>query len=106
MKADVLFLTINYCQNVTLTKGLGAGVTVGECMRMEIFIFLFFIFICLFIFDVIPHFSSYLSLFPSLLFCFFVRISYAGPFQPRLIGFGWAALRRNNRKSKIFGPKI
>ena len=31
----MLFFTIKHCQNFTLTKGHGAGVTVGECMRME-----------------------------------------------------------------------
>ena len=30
--------------------------------------------------------SSFLSLFLSLFFCLFLRISYAGPFGPRLIG--------------------
>ena len=33
-----------------------------------------------------------LSLFPSLFFCLFLRISYAGPFEPRLIGVDGVAL--------------
>ena len=36
-KVDMLFFTIKHCQNFTLTKGHGAGVTVGKCMRIEIF---------------------------------------------------------------------
>ena len=45
------------------------------------FCFFFLFFFC----DLIPHFPSFLSLFPSLFFCLFLRISYAGPFEPRLI---------------------
>ena len=47
----------------------------------------------------IPHFSSFLSLFPSPFFCLFLRISYAGPFEPHLIGVDRAALQRFNCKS-------
>ena len=47
-----------------------------------------------------------LSLIPSLFFCFFLPISYAGPFEPRLIGVDRAALRRYNSKPSIFGLKI
>ena len=69
-------------------------------MRMEMF------FLCFF-FDLIPHyFSSFLSLFPSLFFCLFLRISYARPFELHLLGVDRAALRRYNGKPNIFGPKI
>ena len=34
-KEDMLFFTIKHCQYFTLTKGHGAGVMVGKCMRME-----------------------------------------------------------------------
>ena len=39
-KVHMLLFTIKHCQFFTLTKGHGAGVTVGKCMRMEIFFFL------------------------------------------------------------------
>ena len=51
-------------------------------------------------------FLLFISLFPSLFFCFLLRISYAGPFETRLIGVNWAALRRYSRLPNIFGPKI
>ena len=38
-KVDMLFFTIKNCQNFTLTKGHGAEVMVGKCMRMESFSF-------------------------------------------------------------------
>ena len=46
-KVDMFFFTIKYCKCFTFTKGHGAGVTVGKCMRMEIFSF-----------DLMLHFSS------------------------------------------------
>ena len=59
--------------------------------------FFFFLRFCIF---------SILSLFPYLFICFFLRISYAGPFEPRLTGVNGAALRRYNGKPNIFGSKI
>ena len=38
----MLFFTIKHCQNLTLTKGHGAGITMGKCMRMELVFFFFF----------------------------------------------------------------
>ena len=38
---DMLFFTIKHCQNFTLTKGHGAGVTVGKCMHLEMLVLLF-----------------------------------------------------------------
>ena len=72
------------------------------------FFFFFFWFVCLFVCfcDLIPHFSSFSSVFPSLFFCLFLRISYAGPFERRLIGVDVAALRKYNGKPNIFGSKI
>ena len=78
-KVDTLFFAIKHCQNFALTEGHGAGVTVGKCMRIEIFFFFIcawrcFIFIILFIYLFIYfflHFSAFflLSLFvPSLIF--------------------------------------
>ena len=64
-------------------------------MRKEIFFFFFFFFLFC---DLMSHVSSFLSLFPSLFFCLFLRISYAWPFEPRLIGVDGAALRRYNGK--------
>ena len=52
------------------------------------FFFFFFFFFC----DLIPHFSSFSLSLPSLFFCLFLHISYAGPFEPRLIGVDGAAL--------------
>ena len=54
-----------------------------------------------------PIFSSFLSpslsLFPPFFFfCLFLCISYAGPFEPRLIGIDGAALRMYNGKPNIF----
>ena len=73
------------------------GVTVGKCMRMMFFFF--------FRFD--PAFFLLFSLsLPTLFFCLFLRISYAGPFEPRLIGVDGAAVRRYNGKPNIFGSKI
>ena len=37
----MLFFTIKHCQIFTLTKGHGAGVTVGKCICMEMFYFFF-----------------------------------------------------------------
>ena len=51
-------------------------------------------------------FSSFLSLFLSLFFCLFLRISYAGPFEPRLIGVDGTALQRYNGKPNIFVRKF
>ena len=75
----------------------------GDCFY---FFFFFFFFFFLYFCDLIPLFSSFLSLFPSILFYLFLRISYAGPFGPHLIGVDGAALRRYNDKPNIFGPKI
>ena len=61
---------------------------------------IFFFFFC----DLIPYFS--LSLFPFVFFCLFLRISYAGPFEPPLIGVDRAALQKYNSEPKIFGSKI
>ena len=56
--------------------------------------------------DLIPHIFSFFSLFPLFFFYLFLRISYAGPYNPRLIGVEWAALRMYNGKPNSFGPKI
>ena len=93
----MLFFTIKHCQTFTLTKDHSAGVTLENVCVWRCFFFLF---------DLIPHFSSFLSSFPFLFFRPFLRISYAGPFEPRLIGVDGAALRRYNGKPNIFGPKI
>ena len=71
-------------------------------MRMEIFFFCWFFFG----FDpaIFPPFS--LSLFLSLFFCLFLHISYAGPFEPHLIGVDGTALQRYNGKPNIFGLKM
>ena len=98
-KVDNYVITSKHCQILTLRKGHGAGVTVGKCMRMEIFFFFFFFAIWSRIF--------LFSLSLSLLFLgLFLRVSYAGPFPPRLIGVDGAALRRYNGKTNIFGSKI
>ena len=77
-KVDMLFFTIKHCQ-----KGHGAGVKVGKCMRVEIFFLRFN-----------PPFFPPFSFSFLPFFCFFLRISYAGPFRPLLIGVDRAALRR------------
>ena len=94
-KVDMLLFTIKHCQNFELTIGHSAGVTVGKCMRMEMFC-------CCFFFRFDPAFFPRFSLsFPP-----FLGISYAGPFEPRFFGVDGAALRRYNDKLNIFGPKI
>ena len=52
------------------------------------------------------HYFSPFSLFPSLFVRLFLRISYAGSFELRLIGVDGAALRRYKDKPDSFGPKI
>ena len=138
MKVDIFIFTIKYCQNFTLAKGHGVGVTVGKCIHMKSFFFLFVFFFFFFLrfdplffllslslflpfsfafyvytyraffCDLIPHFfllSFSLSLsLSSLFFCLFLCISYAGPFEPRLIGIDGAALRMYNGKPNIFCP--
>ena len=91
-QVDMLFFTIKHCQNFTFMKGHGAGVTVGNCMRMDLF-FVFFggwggAWFCIF--------STFLS-FHSLFFCLLFRILYTRPFEPCLIRVGGAALRRFNQ---------
>ena len=93
----MLFFIIKHCQIFILTKGHGAGVTEGTCMHIEMFIFLRF--------DP-AFFLLSLSLFHSLFFYIFLRISYARPFESPLIGVNWAALRRYNGKPNICGSKI
>ena len=97
MKVDMLFSTIKHCQKFTLVEGHGAGVMVGKYMHMEMCVF--WGFFC----DLISHFFLSLS---SLFFCLSLCISYAGPFEPGLIGIDGAALPRYNGKPNIFGPKI
>ena len=64
-------------------------------------------FVGCFFFAIWPRiFSSFLSLFSCLFFCLFLCISYAGPFEPRLIGVDGTALQRYNGKPNIFGSKI
>ena len=67
----------------------------------------FFFFFFFFFFAISSRiFSSFLFLFPSLFFCNFLRISYAGPFKPHLIGVDGTALQRYNGKPNIFGSRI
>ena len=70
----------------------------------------FFFFVCFFLCFVFlpfnpPVFPPF-SLFPSLFFRLLLCISYARPFEPRLIGVDGAALRSYNVKPNIFGPNI
>ena len=100
MKVDILFFTIKHYQIFTLTKGHGAGVTVGKCMCMEMFCF--FLFFC----DLIPHFSSFLFLFSSLFFCLLLCILYAKPFEPHLSGVDGAALQRYIGKPNCWSENL
>ena len=45
-------------------------------------------------------------LFFTIKHCQKFTLTYAGPFEPRLIGVDGAALRMHNGKPSIFGPKI
>ena len=63
-------------------------------------------FLLFFFSDLIPLFFL-LSLSHSLPFLLpLVCISYAGPFEPHLIGVDWTAFCRYNGKRNIFCPKI
>ena len=86
----------------------------GKCVRIEIFyfylrmeMFYFHLFTYLFILRFDPAFFLF-YFFTFFFFCLFLRISYAGTFEPRLIGVDGAALRRYmyNGKPNTFGPII
>ena len=59
----MLFFTTKQCQNFTLAKDHGAGVTVEKCVREEMVFFFFFRLNP-------PFFSSIFSLFPPFSFAF------------------------------------
>ena len=73
-KIDMLFFTLKHCQNFTLAKGHGAGVTVGKCMRMEM---IFCLFVCFLRFN--PSFFTFFSFFPPFSFAFSCAFRMLGP---------------------------
>ena len=107
-KVDMLFFTIKHCNFFFFfffyTRDRSWRRGYGGKMYAHGYFFFFFFFFFFAIWS--PIFSFFLSLFPSLFFCLFLHISYAGPFEPLLIGVDWAALWRYNGKPNIFGSKI
>ena len=98
----MLFFTIKHCQNFTLAKGHGAGVTMEKCMRMEMFFFLLF-------------FVSFLHFNPSFFLLFSLFFPFILPFLAQFICWAiWAAhdwhwrcgITRVHGKPNVFGPKI
>ena len=72
-KVDMLFFTIKHCQNLHSREVMAQGSRWENVWAWRCFFFFFFFFLR---FD--TQISSFLSLFPSLFFRFFLRISYLG----------------------------